>query len=144
MEDIQKFLEAQLESQGIEFSHHTMVIKNELYQKIQQHLQSLKLLKGSYSKHRFIHEAIEEKMEVWEKTDKNSLAPDKTLGIRITFSMDEKITQIINERKTLGIRACKKEFFLAAICEKIDRDAANTKKLLLKLIEGSQKKTKEN
>jgi hypothetical protein len=100
-----------VESQDVEILNHMVVVREDFHNQIEQHLKTLKKLKGFYSKHRFIQEAIEEKIERWRKIDKTKIGSDKNLGIRVSACIDEKVTTIIAELKILGKRYCKKEFF---------------------------------
>ena len=129
-----------LESDEVEMLNHMVVVREDIHNEIEQHLKTLKKLKGFYSKHRFIQEAIEEKIERWKKIDKTKIGSDKNLGIRISGCIDEKVSTILSELKVLGKKYCKKDFFLEAIQEKLNRDVDHTKELLVKFIKNSQRK----
>jgi hypothetical protein len=127
-------------SSKMKINQHSIVVKDRFYQKLQKHFHTLKLLKGAFVKQVFLQEAIDEKLKNWEDTDTSSLPPDKSLNIRLTSSSEEKIEEIIDELRILGTRYCKKEFFLEALEEKLERDAENTKQLLLDFVKKSKKK----
>lgn len=133
-----------LETKEITSHNHTIVITGELFQQIQQHLQTLKRLEGSYSKKKFIQEAINEKLEKWENTNKINLLEDKPLHVCLSDITDSKIETIVEELKVLGIRYSKKEFFVSAICEKLEKDADRTKQQLLKFLQKASERINQN
>lgn len=105
-------------------------VKASLDERIFNHVRALKYLEGKgYSKQRWIHEAIKEKLQACKKINFENEKSDRTLNFSISRYTHNEIDKVIKILKKLKIKTSKTEFFIEAIIEKLERDEEDVRKL---------------
>lgn len=118
----------------------TLKIKANLDKRITQHVRSLKHIEGkSYSKNRWIQEAIKEKLKTFDSENLEKIESDCNLKVIISGHMHDEIMKIVHILKTLNVRSSKTDFVLEAIEEKLNLEEKNTKEILHNMLKNTSK-----
>lgn len=110
---------------------YSLRIGENLYNRVNKHLQLLKHFDNhSNSKQRWLVEAIKEKLEAEQHQGLEGIPKERHIGIRIDQNLSEKIESRVNLIRKFRVSFSKKQWFVEAICDKLERDEKKVKKLL--------------
>jgi hypothetical protein len=108
-------------------------IGEHLHNRITKIIRSLKYLDNhSHTRQRWFIEAFKEKLKKEEESEVDEISADKYVGFKIDKHLSEKIEKRVGEIKKHRISFSKKQWFMEAIFEKLDRDERRTRELLNK------------
>lgn len=120
------------------FIGYAIKIKAELDKRISEHIYAIKQMQGkSYSKKKWVEEAIQEKLKEWENIDFETIKSDCTLNFIISQATDAKIIRIVEILKKLKIKSNKTDFILEAINEKLEKEEERVKKLFQDMVKAA-------
>ena len=122
--------------------NHSITVGDHLHKRIEKHLCLLKYLENqSYTKQRWLISAFLEKIESENEMDFSS-HKSKYLRFKLNKQLQEKIEGKINFIKKFRRSYSKKQWFIEAVHEKLEREEEKAKKLIhqLKELEKSQSK----
>ena len=123
------------------WDHITFTLGQSLFERIENHIQKLKMLSHSNeTKQRWIIQAILEKVEHWESSERFQVTKHRSIALRIKPSLNKKIEEIIKFSKKLpGIRGnSKKNVILEAIQEKLEKEESEIKEKFRKMQKGNE------
>ena len=121
--------------------NHSITVGEHLHKRFEKHLHLLKHLEDqSYTKQQWLVSAFLEKIERENETDISPLAKSRHLRFKLKKQLQEKIEEKINIIKSFRKSYSKKQWFIEAIYEKLEREEEKAKKLLLQLKELNKKK----
>jgi predicted DNA-binding protein len=120
--------------ENFETSTYSIKVKAELDTRLSNHIRALKYLNGGYTKRRFVQEAIKEKIESF---DIEKVRSDCTLNFGISSCSSQEIGKMVKILKKLKVQSSKSQFFLEAICEKLEKDEKNVKELFQNMLKSA-------
>lgn len=111
--------------------NHSITIGDHLHKRIENHILLLKsLIDRNHTKQKWIITALLEKL----KHDENNLpSKEKHLRFNVDPHLHNEISKKINYLKKFRKSYSKKQWFLEAIYEKLEREEENTKNMLVQL-----------
>lgn len=110
---------------------HSIRISDHLHNRLTKHIQILKYATDqNCSKQTWAQEAFEEKWEQEQAQFFEGPSTDKHLHVKISQDLNSKIERCVNRMREVRISFSKKQWFLEALYEKLDRDEQKAKKLL--------------
>ena len=126
-------------SESLSFLSYSITIGDNLYKRIDKHLNLLKNLEDeNYTKQQWVMKALKEKLE----KDESLLDIPKARHLRVQVDRDthQKLESMVNLIKNFRRSYSKKQLLVEAICEKLDREEEKAKKLLFNLKELQKQK----
>lgn len=110
-----------------------MSLEKRLFDRIEANVQLRKLEKLTSSKQQWIKEAVQEKLE-WERQNPETIPENKNLRIDIDSSLKEEIEKRVDLLKKRQRSYSKKKWLVDAFYEKLEREEANSHKIMKKLL----------
>lgn len=114
--------DSEIPSEKIHQQIFTIRTSRQFINRINKHLKLLKRLEIKYSQQKWIEESINEKLENIRSLDLTEDLADKFLSFKLDKGLSLKIQSILKDFRKIGIRLNKKEFFMQAISEKLERE----------------------
>lgn len=101
----------------------SIIIRQDIHNRLEKHLHLLKRLnKMNRSKQKWVEEAINEYLKKWEAEDLSDDISDRSLRFKLDSKLHQKVEKRIRIIKKLGVNLNKKQFFLDAINDKLNRE----------------------
>lgn len=122
---------------SVAISRYSLKIGEDLHNKINKQILLLKHLEDpSFSKQRWIREAIQDKLKRQEEESSlDGICKERSLNFKLEHFLAKRIDSCINKIKKMRYSFSRKQWFIEAFYEKLDQDEQKAKKLLEKMRE---------
>jgi hypothetical protein len=115
----------------VELTSYSITLGENLYQRLAKHIHLLKHLDNhSLSKQRWVTDSLIEKLEKDETLESDLLIKKRYLHFKVSSHLNEKIEKKIEVIRKFQPFFTKKQWFVEAIFEKLDREEQKVKTLL--------------
>jgi hypothetical protein len=140
LKDIEE-LEDEIRTTPIQLINYSFRIYEDLYNRFNKHIHLLKRLdNSSISKQSWITEAIKEKLEQEKQSSPESLARDKHISFRVEKQLSKSIEKSVETIRMFRRSFSKKQWFVEAIYEKLEREEIKAKELLKQMAKSIKSK----
>lgn len=138
-------LENEIRTAPIELINYSFRIIEDLYLRFNKHIHLLKRLENtSISKQRWITEAIKEKLEKESTSNFEDLPKDRHISFRVAKNLSNMVENSVIKTRKFRRSFSKKQWFVEAIYEKLDKEEQQSKELLKNMLKESSEISKHS